>query len=121
MKNFKYTFKYIFVFCVWLGLLQRCSSSGVIVEIENASSTPIHDIQLRFTGERSQIAALTPGAKQTIRIKTTGESSLEIIFTDAQQQSHSGKVDTYLEPASKGVLHIKVSEDFSLQIEDKTR
>lgn len=87
--------------------LAGCAVRGVDVILVNKSGA-ITDIELRYTGGRVRVPALSIGMAHTTRVAPTGDSHLELDFTDAAGTRHREMVGVYFGPGFTGRVDITV-------------
>ena len=84
--------------------------SGVHVSIQNTGSRPLRSVVLFVTGTSYNLGDIPPGATAHATVHTTGESHLEIEFTDPDGQPHRLDAGGYFEPGYRGTIDISIKD-----------
>ena len=83
---------------------------GIQVTVQNTGSTPMHSVVLHVTGATYELADIPPGASATARVKSTGESHLEIEFTDSDGKVQRLDAGGYFESGYRGTVFVSVND-----------
>ena len=89
-------------------------AQGVRVVIHNDGTRALGDLKLTYTGGTNSLRDLAPGSSWTSSVVTTGESSLQIEYVNADQLRLRSDVDIYLEPSSVGKVEVHISDSGGL-------
>lgn len=82
--------------------------SGIQVTVENSGTKPLKSVTLHVTGASYNLGDITPGASATARVKPTGESHLEIEFTDAGGEVRRLDAGGYFESGYRGTIRVSI-------------
>ncbi len=92
----------------------QLGASGIRVEVVNRAGVQLDEVQLHYTGGSQRIGALAGGATVSKELVPTGESALEISWTErpagAEPLQRRERLDVYLEPNSSGRYEIELHE-----------
>ena len=83
---------------------------GIQVTVQNTGSTPMHSVVLHVTGATYELADIPPGASATVRVKSTGESNLEIEFTGSDGKVQRLDAGGYFESGYRGTIHVSIKD-----------
>ena len=95
-------------------------TAGVKVVITNKTGAEVNRLEVEFTGGGVTIPAIKPGAAYRTAVQPTGESHLELRFTDASGKDRKETIGVYFEPGYSGEIFIELAPDGSVSFEDKT-
>lgn len=83
---------------------------GIHVTVRNTGSTPIRSVVLHVTGATYELADLSPGASATVRVKSTGESHLEIEFKVSDGKVQRLDAGGYSESGYRGKIRVSIKD-----------
>lgn len=83
--------------------------SGIHVIIQNTGNQPLRSVMLIVTGNNYNLGDIPPGGTAHARVRTTGESSLEIQFANADGQTTRLDAGFYFEPGYRGTVNISIN------------
>ncbi len=83
---------------------------GIQVTVRNTGSTPMRLVVLHVTGATYELADIAPGASATVRVKSTGESHLEIEFTDSDGKVQRLDAGGYFESGYRGKIRVSIKD-----------
>jgi hypothetical protein len=83
----------------------KASASGVAFTLTNVGTTTMESITVQVTGRSYPLGDLTPGASKTIRLKPTGESRIDLVFSGSRRLA----IDCYFESGYKGEIAAEVT------------
>jgi hypothetical protein len=95
--------------------------SGIQVTIQNTGSQPLRSVVLHVTGASQSLGDISPGATARATVHATGESHLEIQFTDADGQGQRLDAGGYFEPGYRGTIDISIKDGVIEQNEQQIR
>lgn len=95
--------------------------SGIHVTVQNTGSEPLRSVVLHVTGGSYCLGDITPGSIAHATVHTTGESHLEIQFTDTGGQPHRLDAGGYFEPGYRGTIDISIKDDVIEKNEQQIR
>ena len=95
--------------------------SGVHVSIQNTGSQPLRSVVLFVTGTSYNLGDIPPGATAHATVHPTGESHLEIEFTDADGQAKRLDAGGYIEPGYRGTIDISIKDGVIQKNEQQIR
>ena len=84
--------------------------SGIHVTIQNTGSQPLRSVVLYVTGASYELGDIAPGAAAHTMVHPTGESHLEIEFTDADGQTNRLDAGGYFEPGYRGMIRVSIKD-----------
>jgi hypothetical protein len=103
-----------FLACVALlllaGLVVTFSRSGVHVTIKNTGSQPLRSVVLHVPGASHSLGDIPLGATAQATVHATGESHLEIEFTNPDGQPYRLDAGGYFEPGYRGTIDISIKD-----------
>lgn len=112
------------VLCIALVLVGIAAAlwltAGVKVVVTNKAGVEVKNIEVKFTGGSVTIPAIKPGAAYRTTVKPTGESHLDLRFTDSSGKDRREIIGVYFEPGYRGEIFIGLAPDGSVSFEDKT-
>jgi hypothetical protein len=89
--------------------------------ITNSGDRAVQDIHLRASGGGdSYLTNVGPHQSKTVKLKISCETSLQLLYNDADKVAHNVELDTYLEPGYLGSVEIGISADNKVSFKDKT-
>jgi len=97
------------------------SRSGIHVSIQNTGSQPLRSVVLFVTGISYNLGDIPPGATAHATVHPTGESHLEIEFTDADGQAKRLDAGGYFEPGYRGTIDISIKDGVIQKNEQQIR
>ncbi|MEX2119380.1 MAG: hypothetical protein WD847_07285 [Pirellulales bacterium] len=83
---------------------------GIQVTVQNTGATPIHSVMLHVTGESYSLGDLASGASGYATVSPSGESHLEIEFTDADGNRQRLNAGGYFERGYGGTIRLSIEE-----------
>jgi hypothetical protein len=92
-----------------------CISSGTKVHIKNESGHDLYDLVLSGSGFSQKVAELKDGAKTTIEVFPTGDSSLNLQFF-ANGKKYDLPQDTYFEAGGAYTVFVKIGNNFKVNV-----
>jgi hypothetical protein len=95
--------------------------SGIHVSIQNTGSQPLRSVVLFVTGTSYNLGDIPPGATAHATVHPTGESHLEIEFTDADGQAKRLDAGGYFEPGYRGTIDISIKDGVIQKNEQQIR
>ena len=93
-----------------VGLVVTLFRSGIHVTVQNTGSEPLRSVVLHVTGGSYSLGDITPGSTAHAMVHTTGESHLEIEFTDPDGQAQRLDAGGYFEPGYLGTINISIKD-----------
>ena len=84
--------------------------SGIHVTIQNTGRQPLCSVVIHVTGASHSLGDIPPGATAHGTVHPTGESHLEIEFTDPDGQTHPLDAGGDFEPGYRGTTNISISD-----------
>ena len=84
--------------------------SGIHVTIQNTGRQPLGSVVLHVTGASHSLGAIPPGATAHGTVHPTGESHLEIEFTDPGGQTQRLDAGGYFEPGYRETINISIKD-----------
>ena len=82
--------------------------SGIQVTIQNTGSQPLRSVVLHVTGASCHLGDIAPGATAKATVQPTGESHLEIQFTDPDGQTRRLDAGGYFESGYRGTIDVSI-------------
>jgi len=104
-----------------VGFILYQHSSGVRVKVKNMGAKPIHSVVLHVTGESHQLGDIAPGEFARATVSPSGESSLQIDFSEANGNKRRLDVDCYMERGYVGVIEVSLKDGHIDAIEERVR
>ena len=83
---------------------------GIQVTVENTGTTPLKSVVLHVTGASYDLGDIAPGATATARVKSTGESSLDIEFTEVDGNNQRLNAGGYFESGYRGTIRVEIKD-----------
>jgi hypothetical protein len=83
---------------------------GIHVTIQNTGSAPMRSVVLHVTGRSYSLGDIPAGASATATVKATGESGLEIEFTDPNGKVQRLDAGGYFESGYRGTIHVSIKD-----------
>ena len=99
------------VLIVLSGVLLLQFRPGIHVTIQNTGSTPMHNVMLHVTGVSYQLGVIPPGESVAARVRSKGESGLEVEFTDSDGRVQRLNAGGYFESGYRGTIHVSIKDD----------
>ena len=96
-------------------------TGGVQVVVTNKTGAEVKNLEVEFTGGVVTIPTLKPGTAYQATVQPTGESHLELRFTDASGKEHSQTIGVYLEEHYRGRILIDLGPDGKVVYQDQSR
>jgi len=103
------------------GLVFVFFRSGIHVTIQNTGNQPLRSVVLHVTGASYNLGDIAPGATATATVLPSGESHLEIQFTDPDGQTQRLDAGGYFESGYKGTIQVSIKDGVIQQNEQKIR
>lgn len=97
----------LIVFVVLVAFLFR---SGIHVTIKNTGSQPLRSVVLHVSGASYTLGDIPPGTTAHAILQATGESHLEIEFTDPDGQTQRLDAGGYFEASYRGTIDISIKD-----------
>ncbi len=85
--------------------------SGIFVVVTNQETSTLNDVVIHVTGESVRLGDILPGQVRRIKVHPTGESHVEVEFTEHDGKRHRLVLDSYFEPGYRGEFEINFSDD----------
>ena len=104
-----------------LGLVLTLFRSGIHVTIQNTGSEPLRAVVLFVTGNSYNLGDIAPGGTAEATVHPTGESNLEIRFTDPDGQARRLDAGGYFEPGYRGTIRVSIKDGEISKNEEKIR
>jgi hypothetical protein len=98
------------VIAVLIGVVAFQLRSGIRVAVENTGTTPLKSVVLHVTGASYELGDIAPGESATARVNPTGESHLEVDFTDADGQTQRLNAGGYFESGYRGSIRVVIND-----------
>lgn len=96
------------------------SSRGVRVAVVNQGPGTLHDAVVHVTGQSYRLEDVAVGAQATVRVEPSGESHVEVAFTDPEGASHRLGVDTYFEADGyHGTIVVEIRSNVIERVDDQ--
>lgn len=107
--------KWLFIGLATTVLLASCFiflpfRAGVRVTIQNIGDQSLRSVVLHVTGGEFLLGDIAPGSVGTAKVRTTGESGLEIEFTDGKGQPQRLNLGGYFEPGYRGTIRVAIKD-----------
>jgi len=83
---------------------------GIHVTVQNTGSTPLKSVVFHVTGASYQIGDIAAGASATARVQSTGESGLQIEFTDSDGNVQRLDAGGYFESGYRGTIQVSIKD-----------
>lgn len=93
---------------IGVGLWLLTSANGIRVAVHNAGPHTLHNVIVHVTGNHYDIGDLAAKELRVVRVDPTGDSHVEIEFTDSNRLKHRGVADSYFEPGNRGTITINI-------------
>jgi hypothetical protein len=84
--------------------------AGIHVTIQNTGSQPLRSVMLNVTGASYSLGDIPPAATAQATLRPTGESHLEIQFTDRDGQTNRLDAGGYFKPGYRGTISIAIKD-----------
>jgi hypothetical protein len=104
-----------------VGVLVLQFRAGVQVTVENTGTTSSKAVVLHVTGASYELGDIAPGESAAARVSPTGESSLDIEFTDADGKIQRLKAGGYFESGYRGSIRVEIKDGQIDKFEDNTK
>jgi hypothetical protein len=95
---------------VSLVLLFLLFRSGIHVTVQNSGSQPLWTVVLHVTGAKYELGDIAPGETASAAVHPTGESHLEIEFTDRDGEIQRLDAGGYFESGYRGTIDISIQD-----------
>lgn len=95
--------------------------SGVRVTVQNAGTTPLKSVVLHVTGATYALDDIAPGESATMRVNPTGESHLEVEFTDIDGQTQRLNAGGYFESGYRGSIRVEIDDGQISEIDENVK
>lgn len=86
------------------------SRPDIQVTVENTGTTPLKSVMLHITGASYDLSDIAPGGTATARVRSTGESSLDIEFTAADGKTQRLNAGGYFESGYRGSIRVEIKD-----------
>jgi hypothetical protein len=83
---------------------------SIQVSIENGGEKPMRSVTLHVTGATFPMGDVPPGATVNAKVRSKGESHLEIEYADAAGQTHRLNAGGYFESGYRGTIQISIRD-----------
>jgi hypothetical protein len=93
---------------------------GVRVTVTNSGVTTLEKVRLEVTGRSYDLDDIPPGTSRGVGVEPTGESRVELHFTDQGRQIRL-VTGSRFEPSSRGEITVSVRDGRIERVEDSTR
>jgi len=115
MTNQRRQFWFIgFLTCIALLLVAEMAfvffRIGIHVTIQNTGNLPLRSVVLFVSGASHSLGDIPAGATAQATVHTTGESHLEIQFTDTRGQTKRLDAGGYFESGYRGTIDISIKD-----------
>lgn len=98
-------------------LLAESGATGVAFTVTNVGSDTLRSVTVKVTGRAYSIGDLSPGKSKSINVDPTGESHIELIFSDSRRLM----IDCYFEPRYEGKIAAEVTSQDVVSVKDEVR
>ena len=71
----------------------------------------MHNVMLHVTGVSYQLGVIPPGESVAARVRSKGESGLEVEFTDSDGKVQRLNAGGYFESGYRGTIHVSIKDD----------
>jgi hypothetical protein len=88
----------------------RLARPGIQVTIRNTGSKTLRSVVVHVTGESYSLGNLIQGATAETIVRATGDSHLEIEFTDAEGETKRLNAGGYFEPGYRGTIQVAIKD-----------
>ena len=98
--------------------LSACSSDlyGARVVMRNSSTTPLHSVTVRVTGNSYAVGELPAFGSCSVKTYPTSESNIIIEHMDTSGENKELPVDCYFEPGHRSTIVVSVTADSAVKI-----
>ncbi len=83
---------------------------GIEVSLRNDGEATIHSVELHYAGGPSELWTIQPGRSADTVIRPSGESHLEIEFTDNDGKITRLNAGGYFEQYYRGSIHVSIKD-----------
>ena len=104
-----------------VGLLVTFFRSGIHAAIQNTGSQPLRSVVLHVTGVCHSLDDIPPGATVHTTVHPTGESHLEIEFTDPDGRPQRLDAGGYFEAGYRGKITVSIKDGMIERNEQQIR
>ena len=118
----------LLIFCaVLIGLslvgfvAYRHATAGIKVTVANHGILAMKNVSLHVTGRSYKIPDIAPGSQVSQRVFPTGDSHLEIKFTDENNSPMCLRVDCYFENGYRGQMRVYVKDKVIESVEENVK
>lgn len=101
---------WVFAGPLFLRALAHLSRPGIQVTIRNAEATPIRAVVVHVTGASYQLGDIASGESAQVVVRSTGESHLEVTFTEADGRTKQLNAGGYCEPGYRGTIRLSIRD-----------
>lgn len=108
----------VLVIALLVGWMVLQFRSGVRVTVQNTGTGPLRSVVLHVTGASYKLGDIAVGESATMRVKPTGESHLEIEFTDSDGNTQRLDAGGYFEPGYRGTIRVEIEDGRIDEIEE---
>jgi len=93
------------------------SGSGVSVTVQNISQSPMHSVVIHVTGGTYPLGDLAPGASARATVKPTGQTHLDIDYSDAAGKKHELRASGPFDDRFQGTIGVSIKDGVIQQID----
>lgn len=93
------------------------TASGVSVTVQNIGRSPMHSVVIHVTGGIYPLGDLSPGASVSASVKPTGQTHLDIDYSDAAGKKHELRAGGPFDDRFRGTISVSVKEGVIQQID----
>ena len=94
---------------------------GVKVVVTNTGASPMQNVSVKVTGSSTPLGNLAVGERASVRVRSAGESSVTIQYTDAAGAGQSLDAGCYIESGYSGTIELDIANDKIVRKADATR
>jgi hypothetical protein len=109
------------VTAVAVGVTLTRTRPGVHVTVVNHGPQLLPTVVLAVTGRVHSLGDLGPGEATTRKVLPTGESDLQIEYTDDQGRRRRLKVDCYIESGYRGAMRVEFRDGRIVHVVNEVR
>lgn len=80
------------------------------VTIRNTGDAPLRSVVLHVTGRSYELGDIAPGTSAEEMVNPTGESHLDVEFSDGNGRTKRLKADVYFEPGYWGTISVSIKD-----------
>jgi hypothetical protein len=111
----------VILLCVGGEISYLVCTAGYKISVRNTGQENMRDVTVIVTGRCYSIGDIAPGSSRSRRVSPTGESSVEVEFTDEQGKCVRLAAGGYLEPGYRGQMDIEIQDGKIVVVKDKMR